>query len=73
MTTETIAASPLADYLPDAEMARLRGVTSRTQRAERQRGDGPPWVKDGRRVLYPVKGYSEYLASNVRRPVRSGR
>jgi hypothetical protein len=55
MSSEMSTTNPLADYLPDAEMARLRGVTSRTQRAERQRGDGPPWVKDGRRVLYPVK------------------
>jgi hypothetical protein len=73
MSSEIITANPRADYLTDAEMAKLRGVTPRTQRAERQRGEGPPWVRDGRQVLYPVQGYREHLASNVRRPVRAGR
>ena len=43
----------LDGYTPEDQMAKARGVTVRTLRAERQRGDGPPWVKMGKQVLYP--------------------
>ena len=49
----TVAGNPLSEYLPDADLAKLRKVTVRTQRKERQRGDGPPYVKDGERNLLP--------------------
>jgi hypothetical protein len=73
MTSEvqTLPADPLAGYLPDAEMAKQRGVTPRTQRAERQRGDGPPYVKDGKRIYYPLTGFREWLKARERQPVRS--
>ena len=45
ISADTITANPLDGYLTDDTMAKLRGVTERTLRAERQRGDGPPYVK----------------------------
>lgn len=73
MTSDSIIANPLEGYVPDAKMAELRGVTPRTQRAERQRAEGPPYVKDGKKIYYPLAGYREWLKSRERQPVRSGR
>jgi hypothetical protein len=73
MPSDTIIANPLADYWPDSEMAKIRGVTPRTQRAERQRGDGPPYVRDGKKIYYPLAGFREWLKAREHQPVRSGR
>ena len=45
----------LDGYTPEDQMAKARGVATRTLRAERQRGDGPPWVKMGKQILYPIR------------------
>jgi hypothetical protein len=67
-------APPVADifdgYINDQEMAAKRGVTPRTLRDERQRRDGPPYVKDGRRVFYPIDGYRDWLRANEWRSAR---
>jgi hypothetical protein len=63
----------LDGYTPEVQMGKARGVTVRTLRAERQRGDGPPWVKMGKQVLYPNDGFRNWLKANERRPVRAGR
>jgi hypothetical protein len=65
--------SLLGGYTPEKQMAKVRGVGVRTMRAERQRGDGPPWVKMGKQVLYPDQGFKDWLKANERRPVRAGR
>jgi hypothetical protein len=65
--------NPLAEYWTEDEMAEVRGKTPRTLRAERQRGDGPPYAKDGRTILYSMAGYREWLLANTRQPVSSGR
>jgi len=62
----------LAGYAPEDEIAEARGVGKRTLRAERQRGDGPPYVKMGKLTLYPIEGFRDWLKSNERHPVRSG-
>lgn len=71
------SASPSSElldgYTPEENMAKARGVTVRALRAERQRGDGPPWVKMGKQVLYPNDGFRNWLKANERRPVRAGR
>jgi hypothetical protein len=64
------AAGLLDEYLLDEEMAEARGVARRTQRAERQRGDGPPYVRDGKKIYYHVAGYREWLKARMKRPVR---
>jgi hypothetical protein len=63
----------LDGYTHEDQMARERGVAVRTLRAERQRGDGPPWVKMGKHVIYPNDGFRNWLKANERRPVRAGR
>jgi hypothetical protein len=73
MSTETISVDPLAGYAPEVEMARVRRVTQRTLRAERQRGDGPPYVKDGKKIYYPLSGFRKWLKACERQPVRSDR
>jgi hypothetical protein len=70
MTPDVLTADPLAGYLPEAEMAKSRKVTPRTLRAERQRGDGPPYVKDGKKVFYPIDGFRAWLKGMERHPVR---
>jgi hypothetical protein len=74
MTSEILApaAGPLAAYLPDEEMAKVRRVTPRTQRAERQRGNGPPFVRDGKKIYYPLDGFRDWLKARTCQPVRSG-
>lgn len=73
ISADTITANPLDGYLTDDVMAKLRGVTERTLRAERQRGNGPPYVKDGWRIYYSLDGFRDWLKSRERQPVRSGR
>jgi hypothetical protein len=63
----------LDGYTPEDQMAKARGLAVRTLRAERHRGDGPPWVKMNRQVLYPNQGFRDWLKANERRPVRTGR
>jgi hypothetical protein len=63
----------LAGYAPEDEIAEARGVGKRTLRAERQRGDGPPFVKMGKQILYPIEGFRAWLKANERHPVRSTR
>lgn len=70
---QTITANPLAGYVPDVEMATIRNVSPRTLRSERQRGDGPPYVKAGKKIYYPLAGFREWLKSRERQPVRSAR
>jgi hypothetical protein len=62
----------LAGYAPEDEIAKARGVGKRTLRAERQRGMGPPFVKIGKQILYPIEGFRNWLKANERHPVRSG-
>lgn len=61
----------LAGYVSEDEMAAARGVGKRALRAERQRGDGPPWVKISRAVFYPEAGFREWLKSIEQRPARA--
>ena len=68
--TQTTAAGLLDGYIPEAEMAKIRKVAGRTLRGERQRGDGPPYVKDGRVILYNASGFREWLKARERQPVR---
>ena len=74
MTYEnTILDDPLAGYLSEDWIAEKRRVSKRTLRSERQRGDGPPCVKLGKRTYYPLDGFRGWLKSREHQPVRSGR
>jgi hypothetical protein len=52
-------------------MAETRGIVIRTLRAERQRGDGPPWVKITKQIFYPVEGFRAWLKLIEQRPARA--
>jgi hypothetical protein len=60
----------LAGYAPEDQIAEARGVVKRTLRLERQRGSGPPFVKMGKQILYPIEGFRDWLKANERHPVR---
>lgn len=68
--TDQDATNVLEGYLSEAELAKQRGKGLRTLRLERQRGDGPPYTRDGRDVLYPVDGFRNWLKAGERKPVR---
>ncbi|MGO9419915.1 helix-turn-helix transcriptional regulator [Roseiarcus sp.] len=70
MSNESVNNELRAGYFDEDQMAKTRGRSKRTLRAERQRGDGPPYTRDGRDVLYPIGGYRAWLEANTRRPVR---
>lgn len=65
----------LSEYLTEDELcaaARERGLPSspRTMREWRSRGEGPPFAKFGREVIYPRAGFSQWLESKIRKPKR---
>ena len=66
-------ANILAGYMSDKDLAKVRKMSERTLRLERQRGDGPPFAKIGSRIFYPIDDFRAWLASRVRRPVRADR
>jgi hypothetical protein len=62
---------PLDGYFTEDEMREARDNKSRrAMQIERQRGLGPPWVKVGRRILYPIAGWRRYLIEREHNPVR---
>lgn len=66
------AAKRLMDgYFHKSEMAAARGVVVRTLRAERQRGEGPPFIRLNKQIYYSEAGFREWLKVIERRPVRA--
>jgi hypothetical protein len=57
------------EYLTTAEVAEMRRMKEQSLAQERFRmkhgGDGPPYVKDGARVLYPLDLLEEWLAERL--------
>ena len=60
----------LSGYITEAKLARQRGVTTRTLARERQRRDGPPFCKIGRKTFYPIEGFRRWLRDIEQRPKR---
>lgn len=50
-----------ADYFTQAEMADARGVLKQALSDERRRGEGPPWVKVGKLILYRKSAFYAWL------------
>jgi len=72
-TAEPVGRAPdepdlFAGYVTDAQLARQRGLSLVSLRLERARGGGPPFTRDGRRVLYSVQGFRDWLASFETKP-----
>ncbi len=63
----------LANHLTEEQEADALGVVTRTLRAWRQRGEGPPFVKVGKKILYPIDGNAAWLKAKEQLPVRSPR
>lgn len=54
-------------YLRSAQAAKYRKIAESTQAKERMRGDGPPYIKQGRLVLYLRRDIDHWLAERRRR------
>jgi hypothetical protein len=70
--------SVLAQHYNEDELAtELKEKTGygspRQLRQWRERRTGPPWIKLGRAILYPIDGFEAWLKSQVQQPVRSRR
>lgn len=47
------------------EVAEYRRTTVAALAQERYRGEGPPYIKAGRRILYDWNGLREWLSANT--------
>jgi hypothetical protein len=54
-------------YLPNNEAADHLGLGHQTLPKMRLRGDGPPFLKFGRRVMYAIEDLDEWARSRRRR------
>lgn len=54
------------EYLTEKEVEKLFSLSAATLKTQRSRGGGPPWVKQGNRVLYHRANVINYLASHGR-------
>ena len=61
------------EYLTSQQVAELRHLKPQSLRRERWRGCGPPYVRDGRRCLYPADALSEWLRARLVTPEGDGR
>jgi hypothetical protein len=52
----------LDGYLHEIELSKELNVIVRTLRKWRQTGEGPPYVKIGITVYYPIDGFRKWLA-----------
>ncbi len=59
-----------AGYLTEEQVAKERRRTRRTLRAERARGEGPPYIRLGKEILYQEDEFRAWLKSIAIRPVR---
>jgi hypothetical protein len=58
-------------YLTAAEVADRRRKTTQALANERKRGEGPPYVKDNGRVLYPADELDRYLEDRIVVPAKA--
>jgi hypothetical protein len=61
-----------ARYLTAKEVAVIRRKSESGLCKERDRGEGPPWLKDGTRILYPAAELYEYLEGLTVTPATHG-
>jgi hypothetical protein len=51
-----------------AELANFRRVGEKTLANERAKGEGPPYIKAGRTILYPLDELREWMVANTVHP-----
>jgi len=54
-----------------AELGAQRNKSERTLRLERQRGVGPPYLCDGRKIYYPIDTARAWLREQLCHPART--
>ena len=67
----TIPARPLHDLVPARTLAQELDTTPGHLANLRSRGEGPPYVKIGSRVLYPRHLVDEWVAARLVQPFAS--
>ena len=64
---EQLAAGPMLEALmSEGDAAKALALSPRTMEGKRLRGDGPPFVKLGGRVLYRPSDLAAWVEANVR-------
>lgn len=54
------------NYFTEAEVCEVLGIKLVTMKSRRSRGDGfPPFVKIGRKILYPKEEFSKWIKNQV--------
>jgi len=56
------------EFLTEREVESLFSIPVATLRTERCRNRGPSYIKDGKRVLYPISGLKEYFGNRIIKP-----
>jgi hypothetical protein len=56
------APDPLTSWISEEAFAQQRGLSIVRLRAERRRADGPPFMRDGRKIFYNAQGFRDWLA-----------
>ena len=59
-------------YLTPKEAADLLRTTKAALAGRRCRDSGPPYIKEGNRILYPVDALTAYLDANTIHPTEKG-
>ena len=63
----------LDDYFTEDEAAAEVGQKKPTLRKWRAIGDGPPYVKIGRKIFYPRPELADWIRAKLTQPVRARR
>jgi hypothetical protein len=50
-------------FLTPKQVGQVRHKSDSGLLRERKRGEGPPWVRDSGRILYPEQAFWDYMAS----------
>jgi hypothetical protein len=53
------------DLLTTVEAAKVLRQSKSGMETWRYNGEGPPWMKMGRKVVYPYKGIREFIAQKL--------
>lgn len=73
LTTEAQHTRILSDFLTEESAAAELNLQPRTLRKYRERGEGPAFVKVGRRTMYRRSDIADWLREQTIKPVRASR
>ncbi len=56
----------IKNFYTEADLSVISGIPRKTLQRYRNTGEGPPWIRFGRRsIRYPIKEYEEWLTKNI--------